>query len=336
MNARPRPEDHRYGFVLGTGRCGSTVVHEVLARHPDAAFLSNVQDISSMAPGRRWNNMIYRRVPARFTQKGRLRYAPSEGYRLLDRVVSPILSSPSRDLTEADVTPWLQQRFEDFFREEAERQGLPLFLHKFTGWPRARLLHAVFPEARYINIIRDGRAVANSWLQMPWWRGHLGPSQWHFGPLPPALEKEWESSGRSLVLLAGLAWKLLMDTFEETRAALPSDLWLDVRFEDVVAAPRQEFGRMLDFLGLEWTAGFERGFEKHSFSTSRTQAFKRDLTADQVVLLTVSMQQQLQRYGYEPSTEPAASTERPSNGCTNGAGPGAPSDLASSRQHNSN
>ena len=33
-----------FAFVLGTGRCGSTLVHELVARHPDVGFLSNLED----------------------------------------------------------------------------------------------------------------------------------------------------------------------------------------------------------------------------------------------------------------------------------------------------
>jgi hypothetical protein len=32
------------GFVIGTGRCGSTLVQEVLARHPEVGFVSNLED----------------------------------------------------------------------------------------------------------------------------------------------------------------------------------------------------------------------------------------------------------------------------------------------------
>jgi nucleoside-diphosphate-sugar epimerase len=33
-----------YAFVLGTGRCGSTLIHELLARHEGVGFLSNLDD----------------------------------------------------------------------------------------------------------------------------------------------------------------------------------------------------------------------------------------------------------------------------------------------------
>jgi hypothetical protein len=76
----------------------------------------------------------------------------------------------------------------------------------------------VFPEARFIHVIRDGRAVANSWLQTSWWTGYQGPSRWYLGPLPEPYATEWETSDHSFVLLAGLGWKLLLDGFDTAHA----------------------------------------------------------------------------------------------------------------------
>ncbi|MDP9298431.1 MAG: sulfotransferase, partial [Actinomycetota bacterium] len=197
-----------FAFVLGTGRCGSTLVHELVARHPDVGFLSNLEDrVPLPAAAGRWNNELYRRVPEPLTRKGRLRFAPSEGYRALERVGSPALTAPVRDLLAEDVTPWLDARLHRFFEDRAHAQHKPLFLHKFTGWPRSGLLGRVFPEAKFVHVLRDGRAVANSFLQMPWWRGYAGPSGWGWGPLPATYAAEWESSGRSFAVLAGIQWK---------------------------------------------------------------------------------------------------------------------------------
>ena len=41
----------RYLFVLGTGRCGSTLVEEVLARHPDSGFVSNLEEAIRIRTG---------------------------------------------------------------------------------------------------------------------------------------------------------------------------------------------------------------------------------------------------------------------------------------------
>jgi hypothetical protein len=288
-----------YGWVLGTGRCGSTLVHEVLARHPAVGFLSNVEDrLSWSSSTGRWNGPAFRLVPDRLTEKGRLRYAPSEGYRLLEREVSPMLSEPVRDLTAADVTPWLADRFRDVFDRRARSQGCAVFVHKFTGWPRAGFVDAIIPNSRFVHIVRDGRAVANSWLQMDWWRGHRGPGEWHFGPLPDAYRAEWEESGRSFVLLAGLGWKILMDAFDAARRELPPEHWLEVRYEDVLADPAGSFATMLDFLNLPGHPDFERALARYEFRPGRADAFRRDLDPNGLRLLEASLGEHLARHGY--------------------------------------
>jgi hypothetical protein len=293
-----------FAFVLGTGRCGSTLVQEVIARHPDVGFISNVDDRLPLPRTlSRWNSQIYRQVPERFTRKGRLRFAPSEGYRLLDREVSPALSAPSRDLLAEDVTPWLDKRLRRSFEGRAQLQGKPLFLHKFTGWPRAGFYGRVFPEARFVNVIRDGRAVANSFLQMPWWRGYAGPTGWGWGPLPEPYEREWEEAGRSFAVLAGLQWKILMDAFEATKVQIPAERWLEIRYEDFVAEPRRVTGDALTFLGLDWTPEFEVGFRRHTFSKERTDAFRNDLGIHEVALLERFLAVPLERYGYVAKSE---------------------------------
>src|SRR4051812_2860619 len=259
--------DQRYGFVLGTGRCGSTLVHELLARHPHVGFVTNVDDRTGSAAVGRLQAGLFRRLPAAATQKGRVRLAPSEAYRALEREVSPLLVEPVRDLEASDAVPWLAERFRSFFGSRAAAFGAPLFLHKFTGWPRARFVDAVLPGSRYVHVVRDGRAVAASWLQTDWWRGHRGPSGWHFGPLPEPYEKEWEASGRSFVLLAGLAWELLLDAFDEARNEIGEAGWLEVRYEDVLADPRRRTAEVLEFLGLPWTDAFESGFGAFRFES---------------------------------------------------------------------
>ncbi len=246
----------------------------------------------------RWNNRIYRSLPAALTQKGRLRYAPSEGYRVLDRQVSPIVSTPCRDLVAGDATPWLADRFRRFFVSRATAQGKPVFLHKFTGWPRVGFIQAVFPAARFIHIVRDGRAVANSWLQMSWWQGYQGPDHWQWGPLPEGYEGEWRDSGRSFPLLAGILWKLLLDAFQQAAHTVAEPRWLEVRYEDVIAAPRKAFEIMLGFSGLEFDHAFEKGISKYTFETSRSEAFRRDLDADSLAMLTSSLRAPLQLHGY--------------------------------------
>jgi len=41
-----------------------------------------------------------------------------------------------------------------------DSQKKPVFIHKYTGWSRIAFFKEIFPEARFVHVIRDGRAVA--------------------------------------------------------------------------------------------------------------------------------------------------------------------------------
>jgi hypothetical protein len=290
--------ESNFVFVLGTGRCGSSLVHEVLARHPEVGFVSNIDDRLRTRLPLVGAAALYRRMPTRFTQKGRIRLAPSEGYRILDAAVSPVISTPARDLVAEDATPWLADRFRGFFLRQARAQGSPTFVHKFTGWPRARFIDAILPSARFVHVVRDGRAVANSLLQMPWWRGYRGLDEWGWGPLPERYEKEWDAADRSFPVLAAIQWKLLMDEFDAARQAIPADRWLEVRFEDFLHDPVERTREILAFSGLTWTDAFGRNFRHHVFDTTRKDAFRRDLAPADVEQIEVVLGEHLERFGY--------------------------------------
>lgn len=293
-------------FMVGTGRSGSSFLHEVLVRHPEAGFVSNIDDrLPALNLLGRWNNQLHRHLPPSLTTKGRVRFAPSEGYRLLAHRVSPVLGRSPRDLTAGDVTPWLAERLSRFFTERIEAQASTSFIHKLTGWPRVGFMHHAFPDARFIHIVRDGRAVANSFLQMPWWSEYQGPPGWRWGPLPAPYHAEWERSGRSFVVLAGITWKLLIDASSAAQAAVPASQWMEVRYEDVLADPRPHVERMVRFTGLEWDDRFEAEFAKHTWRTGRREAFRRDIDPDNLAALESSLADHLRRYGYETKTTAA-------------------------------
>ncbi len=199
----------RFLFVIGTGRCGSTLLAEILAAHPEIGWISR-----------------FPRHLARVARALPVAPHPIEAYGLLEQQVSPMLVDPCRDLTAEDAAPWLERRLRRFFETHAQDEARPVFMHKFTGWPRARLVAAVFPDAKFVHVYRDGRSVANSYLQVPWWRGYRGVPQWSFGDLSEQERREWEATDHSWTYLAGLEWKRLMGSFEAARAEIGPQRWL--------------------------------------------------------------------------------------------------------------
>ncbi len=80
-----------------------------------------------------------------------------------------------------------------------------------------------------------------------------------------------------------------MEAFEAARARVPDDQWMDLRYEDFVAEPRETMGHILDFLELEWTPAFEAGFRRYRFDPSRNDAYRTDLGIHDVALLDAAL-----------------------------------------------
>ena len=289
-------------------------MQELLCRHPATGFVSGLDDkLPKLNRTGRGNGRLYRSGEPRpsgmtslahsrkLLEKGRLRVAPSEAYNLLDRQVVAGWSRPCRDLVAGDLTPFVEKRLRTFFDSRIADQGCEVFLQHITGWPRTGFLQAAYPDLKVVNVVRDGRAVVNSWLQMGWWDGWQGPSNWYLGPLPPDLQAEWTDSGRSFPVLAALGWKMLMAAFADARAAHPDSLWLDVRYEDLVADPRKETARALEFLGLDWTPEFERGFAKHVLHGGRGDAYRAELSPAQLSAVERTLAGSLSDWGYSGS-----------------------------------
>ena len=134
--------DQGFAFMLGSGRCGSTILTQLLAMHPDVGFISNVDDrLGGSARTSRFNSHVYRALPRHLQKRGGRRggavgraasfagqfgMTPSEGYRALDRRVSPMLSAPNRDLVAADASPWLSSRLRLFLVDRHNRGDLNL------------------------------------------------------------------------------------------------------------------------------------------------------------------------------------------------------------------
>lgn len=291
----------RFVFVTSYGRSGSTILSDMLSRHPDVGFVSNLDDRFRRLPSwwQRVNPTVYHHLPQRFTTKGRvLRFAPSEGWRLLEREVSSILAGARRPLTAEDASPWLTERLRDFFTSRAAIQQRSFFVHKLTGWPHVGLLRVAFPDARFVHVVRDGRAVADSDLRTTWWPGFAGPQALLGEALSPEDEAVWVASGRSYAVLAALAWRLAMRETRAARATVPPESWMDVRFEDLLARREVVFERMAGFLDLPPCPSFDAWVQRTVLHADRQDGYRRHLPAATVGHVESAVADELARWGY--------------------------------------
>ena len=281
-------------FILGTGRCGSTLFHNILSMHPQIAWLSGFCNYFPNVP--QLNRLVLYGDSFGWSQKiVRSFLKPSEAIYYLERVAPGIIKA-FKDLKAIDVGVGLKTDMPMQLDKmiTARRHRL---LHKFTGWPRIEYLMEIFPDAKFIHVYRDGRAVANSLFEVKWWHGWQGPQNWIWGPLPEKYEKEWEDSNRAFIVLAAIQWKILMDSFEQAIKTCPADRIIELKYEDFVERPIENIGNVLEMCELKPSDQFMKKVGSYRLRNANDK-WKKNLTLDQQELLQKSLSDHLQKYGY--------------------------------------
>jgi omega-hydroxy-beta-dihydromenaquinone-9 sulfotransferase len=286
-------------FVVGTGRCGSTAFHKLLGLHPQVMWLSGFAEEFPTRP--QWNRWAVTAMGSPTLRRifGK-RIKPGENYGFWYQYARGF-AEPGRDLVGADVTPRVKRQIHSVFEQMLTPKRSRLLI-KLTGWSRIGFVDEVFGDAKFIHIVRDGRAVASSLLHVnQWqWRGWYGPYSWRYGPLPAEDQAAWEASNRSFVALAGLQWKLHTRSLEAARQQLEPGRFLEVKYETLCEQPLATIERVLEFAELPATPEFERQV-KGTTIRDMSGRWRDDLSAEQQALLTGLLRDDLVRYGYEVS-----------------------------------
>ncbi len=282
-------------IIFGTGRSGTTIFYQMLSEHPHVAWLSS---LCERYPDKPFLNRYLMRaldlpVVGNFL---RTQIHPSEAYGFW-AFYAKGFRSPCRDLVAEDVTAKMKRDLRQAMSEMLTPRRHRLLL-KITGWPRLGFLAEVFEDAKFIHVVRDGRAVANSFLNVDFWQGWGGPQKWRWGPLPSHYREVWERYGRSFIVLAALQWKLLMDAAEAAIERVGAERVLEVRYEALCVDPIAVFRKVAAFGELEWRADFEARLRKYRLENMNAK-YTQELTLQQQRDLNAVLADYLKKFGYE-------------------------------------
>ena len=282
-------------FVIGSGRSGTTVLYDLLATHPDLAWFSI---LSNRHPASRWPIHLHRLIDA-----------PLFGERLARAIIvrsrwAPLLGivpSEGEDIyeghcelqkdvrtTEEDWRPEVEGRFKDAIRLHLSITRRDRFLSKRTSnTQRIRLISRMFPDASYIHIIRDGRAVAYSYLNVDWW---MDTRLWWAGTTPG----EWQEGGGDPLELTALHWRNNLEEILGNRDILRN--YIEVRYEDLVRDPMSVVREILDFCGLRSHGRFEDRLPRELPDMNRK--WRENLDSREVETLHSVLGETLKQLGY--------------------------------------
>ncbi len=295
----------RPAFVIGTGRSGLTPLMHLIAYHEEFAWPSQ---FNKRFPNRHSVSVLSRIVglPVVRSRLKYFRYLPthSEAYPFWDGLFLG-WTTPFRDLVAEDVSPSVRRKFRRAVAQVMRFAGKRRFIAEYSGWSRIGFLRAVFPDARFIHIVRDGRAVANSLTKVAWWRGWQGVDNWRVGRPSEELLRQLERYDFSFLALAAVHWKILVNNILEQSSNLPENQSLLVRYEDLVTDPLGTVDRCAEFLEIDGTS---RRFRRHLATVKiidantqhlRIAPWRSELTAKQTAMLNDLLADDLHRLNYE-------------------------------------
>jgi Sulfotransferase family len=229
-------------FVGGTGRSGTTILARLLGRHPDYIVIP-VEARFHCAPEGLPGVLLETETPEDFARRVIEEWfaPPGEEARLgafvkrefMDGALARFLERAPEDRVAAG-----RSLMEEVFGSYARSEGRP-------GWVEMTPINAMwgaphlarlFPELRLVNVIRDGRDVASSLIELGWLDDAYAALSW------------WEER-----MLRG----------HQQCRLLAGGSWLTVSFERLLVEDREAALReLLDFMGWEEEPSMRRFFAR--------------------------------------------------------------------------
>jgi hypothetical protein len=176
-------------------------------------------------------------------------------------------------MTEDDYDEEMERRLRYVITMHLEAAAKNRFINKQTAnTQRLRLINRMFPGAYYIHMIRDPRAVINSFLNVDFWNDM---NVWWLGGKTVS---ELRKQGGKPIELAMEHWRRNLQEIMSNKDIL--DKYMEVGYEDFVKDPRLEVGRILTFCGLSFPERFKEFVPENL--PNRNYKWHEDLNKEQI------------------------------------------------------
>jgi hypothetical protein len=265
-------------LIIGAPGSGTTLLYQTLCSHRDVAYLThNMFRAGILRHGRILGDrrrellilqkLIHRDYTSNLPDEADGFWMTHFGY--------------YRYVTENNYSEEMAAYFRKKVVAVQNAWGRPRFVNKnLQNCFRVRLLNSIFPDAKFIHIIRDGRAVAFSLLN----KKEFGAMNYILLDGFKDILAERYQPGRSELYNYGLAWAEFVRKAREA-SLVAHGRYYEVRYENLVTDPYSELRKIVDFCELDWYSEFE---EKIPPTQNMNEKWKQKASKDQRIDLEES------------------------------------------------
>ena len=273
-------------FIIGTGRCGTTLLQSMLSEHSQILVPLEVGFFTNWEPAIHFSDPLLENEVDDY-----LRYC-------LQYWWWPALSIDSKAFCQVVQGGMRSARsiFLWLLGQLSAGSGKVKIGEKTIGnWHKVGRIRELFPQAKFIHIYRDPRDVVVSLQEQVWWRA-------------------------SSAIATAMYCRQVLRELKILEQQIDKKQFLRVQYELLVRKPEQELSRICVFLGSKFESRMLR-FDQRSqrgyvdaeaewkdltlkpLTTERIGVYREQLKPREIWLVEQLLGELLREYGYEPERE---------------------------------
>lgn len=270
-------------FIVGCPRSGTTLLQSMLASHPDVILPDETGFYTRIYPQyvEEWSELA---EPENFNQA---LAATLDFYRIKDLGLDPtVVRSKCQNEPQSWETIFLAILATYAQKHQAHRVGEKTPRH----FACIELLHERFPQAKFVHLVRDPRAVVLSLMQAPF--------------------------GSNRIANSCNLWQEAIQIHREYAEQLGSQKYQVIKYENLVRAPQATLKIICNFLNFEFSPqmlkfnqrqelGFNKNYLEHMSNTlkplftSSLERWKKELSSSQISIIQIILQDEMKLMGYQ-------------------------------------
>jgi hypothetical protein len=291
-------------FLVGPARSGTSLLYKILCLHDEASYISNWVARYPSHPRLARLNRLARSMPTRRrnvwfgSDSNAYVYGDqrSLGKRLFPMPVEgePIYAACGipQDRELEPVGLWEEGRalYRSVSSVRASSGGSVFINKRIANNLRIPFLSGAFPDARFVALVRDGRAVALSLSRVDWW---LDGELWWYGGTP----RGWAEEGGDPWELCARNWVEELDVMERGLSLVPPEQVLRLSYESFVGAPLETLETIAAFAGLPSDDGWRRAVSELRFP-DRNERWRTELEPSALQTILRVQRERLEELDY--------------------------------------